>query len=109
MDDDLQKQADEVTARKLREGLDFLEAAVPVPTPSAAWFDQHIAATQSKQRSKLLRDLAILWIGAMLVFYVFYLTVTARPVAFLPIQAGAILIPLAWLILRKQVSPHDNI
>ena len=37
-------------------------------------------------------------------FYVFYITVTARPVAFLPIQAGAILIPLAWLIYRKQVA-----
>jgi hypothetical protein len=100
--------ADEMTSRQLREGLDLLEAAVHVPTPSAAWFDQHIAATQSKRKSRLVRDLVILWIGAMLLFYVYYLTVTAKPVAFLSIQAAAILVPLAWLILRKQVDSHDT-
>ncbi|NOU69634.1 hypothetical protein GC096_37065 [Paenibacillus sp. LMG 31461] len=100
--------ADELTSRQLREGLDLLEAAVHVPTPSIAWFDQQIAATQSKRKSRLVRDLVILWIGAMLLFYVYYLTVTAKPVAFLSIQAAAILVPLAWLILRKQVDSHDT-
>ncbi|MGO4497730.1 YxlC family protein [Paenibacillus sp. 2RAB27] len=100
--------ADEMTSRQLREGLDLLEAAVHVPTPSTAWFDQQIAAAQSKRKSRLVRDLVILWISAMLLFYVYYLTVTAKPVAFLSIQAAAILVPLAWLILRKQVDSHDT-
>ncbi|NQX63155.1 YxlC family protein [Paenibacillus qinlingensis] len=100
--------ADEMTSRQLREGLDLLEATIHVPTPSAAWFDQQIAATQSKRKSRLVRDLVILWISAMLLFYVFYLTVTSKPVAFLSIQAAAILVPLAWLILRKQVDAHDT-
>ncbi|CAH1218741.1 hypothetical protein PAECIP111891_04784 [Paenibacillus allorhizoplanae] len=100
--------ADEITSRKLREGLDLIEAAVHVPTPSAAWFDQQIAAAKLQRKSKLMRDLVILWISAMLSFYVLYLTVTAQPVAFLSIQAAAILVPLAWLILRKQVDSHDT-
>lgn len=100
--------ADVITSRQLREGLDLLEAAVHVPTPSTAWFEQQIAAAKLKRQSKLMRDLVILWISAMLLFYVFYLTVTAQPVAFLSIQAAAILVPLAWLILRKQVDSHDT-
>ncbi|OCT16177.1 hypothetical protein A8709_01670 [Paenibacillus pectinilyticus] len=103
-----EEQADEQTARELREGLDLLDAAIHVPTPSAAWFDQHIAVTQSRRRSRLLRDLLILWIGAMLVFYIFYVTVTVQPVAFLSIQAVATLVPLAWLIFRRLVTSHDN-
>ncbi|MDR6554397.1 YxlC family protein [Paenibacillus qinlingensis] len=99
---------DEDIARQLRDGLEVLDDAIQVPTPRAAWFDQHIAATQSKQKSKLIRDLVILWIGAMFLFYVLYLTVTAQPVAFFSIQAAAIFLPLAWLILRKQVDSHDN-
>ncbi|CAN7752677.1 YxlC family protein [Paenibacillus sp. LjRoot153] len=98
----------EDVARQLRDGLHLLDTAIHVTTPSAAWFDQHIAATRSKRKSMLMRDLAILWIGAMFLFYVFYLTVTAQPVAFLSIQVAAILIPLAWLILRKQVASHDD-
>ncbi|WP_157257081.1 YxlC family protein [Paenibacillus sp. Soil750] len=100
--------ADVITSRKLREGLDLIEAAVHVPTPSAAWFDQQIASAKLQRKSKLMRDLVILWISAMLSFYVLYLTVTAQPVAFLSIQAAAILVPLAWLILRKQVDSHDT-
>lgn len=100
--------ADESVARQLREGLVLLDAAVHVPTPSAAWFQQQIAATKRKQQSKLIRDLVILWISAMLLFYVLYLTVTAQPVAFLSIRAAAIVVPLAWLILRKQVDVHDT-
>lgn len=107
-DDNPQADGGEQAVSELREGLDHLDAAFHVPMPSSAWFDQQIAATQSKRRTKLMRDLVILWIVAILMFYVFYLTVAAQPVAFLSIQAAAILVPLAWLILRKQVDSHDN-
>lgn len=107
-DEEPQADDDDKAVNELRKGLDHLDAIIHVPTPSAAWFEQHIAASKNKQRSKLLRDLLLLWVGAMLVFYVFYLTVTAKPVAFISIQAGAILIPLTWLFLRKQVDSHGN-
>ncbi|WNR44379.1 YxlC family protein [Paenibacillus roseipurpureus] len=94
--------------RQLREGLAMIDRATDVPTPSAAWFERQIANAQSRQRSRLIRDLLILWIGALLVFYVFYLTVSAQPAAFLSIQAAAILIPAAWLLLKKQVTSHEN-
>lgn len=103
-----QPDDDDKTVNELRKGLDQLDAIIHVPTPSAAWIEQHIAATKNKQRSRLLRDLLLLWIGAMLIFYVFYLTVTAKPVAFISIQAAAILIPLTWLLLRKQVDSRGN-
>ncbi|MDD9270607.1 DUF5345 family protein [Paenibacillus sp. GCM10023248] len=103
MDDRLDKEA----VQRLQEGLDALDHLFPAHQPHAAWFDEQIAATQSKQRSQLLGDLLKLWVAALVLLALLFLTAASLPAAFLTIQLLAVVVPVAWLILRKRVSSHE--
>jgi len=97
---------DEMTAQQLQEGLQRLDELFPAFTPSPSWFDQHIVETQSKQRSKLRRDLLILWITALLLLSLLYAMMNAQPVVFITFQVFAVVAPLVWLLARKQEEHH---
>lgn len=93
---------DEMTAQQLQEGLQRLDELFPAFTPSPSWFDQQIVETQNKQRSKLWRDLLILWIAALLLLSLLYVMMNAQPVVFITFQVLAVVAPLVWLLVRKQ-------
>ncbi|MCY9669809.1 YxlC family protein [Paenibacillus alginolyticus] len=97
---------DEMTAQQLQEGLQRLDELFPAFTPSPSWFDQQIVETQSKQRSKLWRDLLILWIAALLLLSLLYAMMHAQPVVFITFQVLAVVAPLVWLLVRKQEEHH---
>lgn len=97
---------DEMTAQQLQEGLQRLDEFFPSFTPSPSWFDQQIVETQSKQRSKLWRDLLILWIAALLLLSLLYAMMNAQPVVFITFQVLAVVAPLVWLLARKQEEHH---
>ncbi len=93
---------DEMTAQQLQEGFQRLDELFPAFTPSPSWFDQQIVETQNKQRSKLWRDLLILWIAALLLLSLLYVMMNAQPVVFITFQVLAVVAPLVWLLVRKQ-------
>jgi hypothetical protein len=97
---------DEMTAQHLQEGLQQLDELFPAFTPSSSWFDQQIVETQNKQRSKLWRDLLILWIAALLLISLLYVMMNAKPVVFITFQVLAVVAPLVWLHVRKQGEHH---
>ncbi|GFZ97383.1 hypothetical protein GCM10008018_49680 [Paenibacillus marchantiophytorum] len=99
--------SDEQIVQSLKEGLSTLDRMFPSTSPTASWFEQQVAATTKKQRSKLLSDLLKLWLGALVLLYLLYVTATAQPIAFTLLQAAALVAPLAWLLLRKQVDSHE--
>lgn len=99
------KGTDEMTAQ-LQEGLQRLDELFPAFTPSPSWFDQQIVETQSKLRSKLWRDLLILWIAALLLLSLLYAMMKAQPVVFITFQVLAVVAPLVWLLVRKQEEHH---
>jgi cobalamin biosynthesis protein CobD/CbiB len=98
----------EAAVQSLQQGLDALDGLFPASRPSSAWFDQQIAAVQKKQRSRLFGDLLKLWGAALLLLYLLFMVAAAQPVTFITFQALAILAPLAWLLLRKQVDSHET-
>lgn len=98
----------ESAVQSMQQGLDALDGLFPASRPSSAWFDQQIAAVQKKQRSRLLGDLLKLWGAAVLLLYLLFMIAAAQPVTFITFQALAILAPLAWLLLRKQVDSHES-
>lgn len=97
---------DEMTAQQLQEGLQRLEELFPVFTPIPSWFDQQIIETQNNLRSKLWRDLLILWIAALLLLSLLYAMMNAQPVVFITFQVLAVVAPLVWLLVRKQEEHH---
>lgn len=97
-----------VEVQRLQQGLDALDGLFPASRPSSAWFDQQIAAVQKKQRSRLLGDLLKLWGAALLLLYLLFMIAAAQPVTFITFQALAVIAPLAWLLLRKQVDSHET-
>ncbi|KRE46248.1 YxlC family protein [Paenibacillus sp. Soil724D2] len=97
---------DEMTAQQLQEGLKRLDELFPASTPSSSWFDQQIVETLNKQRSKLWRDLLILWIAALLLLSLLYAMMKAQPVVFITFQVLAVVAPLVWLLVRKQEEHH---
>lgn len=99
---------DEAAIQQLQEGLDALDGLFPAPRPHAAWFDQQIAATHKQQRSRLLGDLLKLWVAALLLLTLLFLTAVSLPAAFITFQLLAMIVPLAWLLLRKRVSSHES-
>jgi uncharacterized membrane-anchored protein len=100
------ESTDEITAQQLQEGLQKLDELFPAFTPSPSWFDQQIVETQNKQRSKLWRDLLILWIAALLLLSLLYAMMHAQPVVFITFQVLAVVAPLVWLLVRKQEEHH---
>lgn len=98
----------EVAVQRLQQGLDALDGLFPASRPSSTWFDQQIAAVQKKQRSRLLGDLLKLWGAALLLLYLLFMIAAAQPVTFITFQALAVIAPLAWLLLRKQVDSHET-
>lgn len=99
---------DELTSQKLQDGLHKLDELYPAFTPSPSWFDQQIVETKNSQRSRLWGDLLKLWLAALLLLFVLYMTVTAQPVVFVTFQALAVVAPLAWLLIRKQEEQHHE-
>ena len=97
---------DEMIAQQLQEGLQRLDELFPAFTPSSSWFDQQIVETQNKQRSKLWRDLLILWIAALLLISLLYVMMNAQPIVFITFQVLAVVAPLVWLLVRKQEEHH---
>ncbi|KRF38607.1 YxlC family protein [Paenibacillus sp. Soil787] len=100
------ESTDEMAAQQLQEGLQRLDELFPAFTPSPSWFDQQIIETQNKQRSKLWRDLLVLWITALLLLSLLYAMMHAQPVVFITFQALAVVAPLVWLLVRKEEEHH---
>ncbi|MBA2941685.1 YxlC family protein [Paenibacillus sp. CGMCC 1.16610] len=107
-EDQTDASANEADVLRLQQGLDALDGLFPASRPNSAWFDQQIAAVQRKQRSRLLGDLLKLWGTALLLFYLLFMVAASQPVTFITFQALAIIAPLAWLLLRKQVDSHET-
>ncbi|OPH53289.1 hypothetical protein BC351_05270 [Paenibacillus ferrarius] len=102
------EQEDEQTIHSLQEGLRTMDRLFSPSTPSSAWYEQRIAETHKKQRLRLLRDLLTLWLGALTILYLLYAIATSQPLAFLSLQAAAVIVPIAWLLLRKRVDLHEE-
>ncbi|SDO00829.1 hypothetical protein SAMN04487897_10756 [Paenibacillus sp. yr247] len=99
--------SEEHTVQILHEGLNKLDDLFPASPPSSSWFDQQIAETQNKQRLRLRGDLFKLWLVALMLLYILYMTAASQPVTFISFQALAMIVPLVWLLLRKQVDSHE--
>ncbi|MBP1964037.1 DUF5345 family protein [Paenibacillus aceris] len=99
---------DDAAVQRLQQGLDALEDLFPATRPSAAWFDQQIAAARIKHRTRLFGDLFKLWCAGLLLLSLLYMTAAAQPFVFMTFQALAIIAPLTWLFLRKQVDSHES-
>lgn len=99
---------DDAVVQGLQQGLDALDDLFPASRPSAAWFDQQIAAVQIKHRTRLFGDLFKLWCAALLLLSFLYVTASAQPFVFMTFQALATIAPLTWLFLRKQVDSHES-
>ncbi|MFC0215563.1 DUF5345 family protein [Paenibacillus chartarius] len=92
---------EEEVIQRLREGLASLERIEPTFTPPLDWFETQVRDARRRRRSRLLRDLALLWSAGLLLLGVLYLLINRAPVAFVALQGAAGLAPLLLALLRR--------
>ncbi|MNI20980.1 hypothetical protein D3C73_744790 [compost metagenome] len=93
---------------ELERGLTHLDQTTPAFTPNLAWFEQQVAEEKRKLRTRLFRDLALFWLIALLALTISYTLLTQQPTAFLTLQAVIVIVPMVWIILKKQVTSHEE-
>lgn len=96
---------DELTVKRLRDGLDKLEQWNPVITPNLQWFQQNVEIEKKNIRKKQWKALFAFIFVAVFVLSILIAVVYSQPVLFLYFQiVGIILLPLAFNKTRKKVS-----
>ena len=96
---------DELTVKRLREGLDKLEQWNPVFTPNLQWFQQNVELEKKNIRKKQWKALLAFISVAVFVLSALIAIVYSQPVVFLYLQlVGIVLLPLAFNKNRKRVN-----
>ncbi|MFF2446291.1 YxlC family protein [Neobacillus sp. NPDC058068] len=80
----LDKQ-DSAAIHELQEGLHHLDQ-FPVYTPDLSWFEQRVAAEKQQIRKKLIRDLSIFLIIALIILTGIIVSLFQMPVVFMFLQ-----------------------
>lgn len=99
--------ADDLAVQELQAGLNRLDELFPAFTPDPQWFERKAAETKANQRSRLMHDLIKLWLAALLLLGLLYVTIAAQPGLFIALQAIAVIAPLVWLLLGKRVNHRE--
>jgi hypothetical protein len=97
-EDDRLSAEDRDTIVKLRQGLSLLERIEPANTPPLAWFETQLTDTKRKRRTRLIRELAVLWGAGLVLLGGLYQVLNRAPAAFLVLQAAAAASPLLLLL-----------
>lgn len=93
---------DDVTVKKIRDGLDTLEQYTASPPP-LEWLEQTIALEQKRIRKKQWQDLFTFIIVAALVLAMIVAVVYRQPMLAIYMQLlGVVLLPLAIRTTRKR-------
>jgi hypothetical protein len=94
----LDKQ-DSAAIHELQEGLHHLDH-FPVYSPDLSWFEQRVAAEKQQIRKKLIRDLSIFLIIALIIITGIIVSLFQMPVLFIFLQ----LVTTIFIVLYTSVS-----
>jgi hypothetical protein len=106
-EDDRLSDEDRETILRLQQGLSLLERVEPARTPPLAWFETQLTDTKRKRRARLLRELAVLWGGGLVLLNGLYQVMHHAPAAFFVLQAAAAASPLL-LLLRGSMDRRGD-
>lgn len=92
--------------KEIEHGLESVEQSSPVYTPDLAWFENMVVEEKQKLRKKLIFDIALFSVVAVLILSVVLFTLYNVPVIFFTIQGLVTIIFIAYFTFRyiKQVK-----
>lgn len=101
-----QHEGYEAAVKEIEKGLDSLEKNVPVNSPELQFFEGLIADQRQLLKKKLLKDLGIFAVVALLVLSIVLFTLYKAPVFFFILQMLVTVFIVAYIAarIRKQVS-----
>ncbi|MFE8700175.1 YxlC family protein [Cytobacillus sp. FJAT-54145] len=105
----LDHDQDEAILKSIEEieiGLEKLDSSFHIETPNIEWFEQMVVQQKSELRKKLIRDVTIFVIVALIIVSTVLFTLQQLPVVFLILQVFASIFVITYSALRfkKQVN-----
>lgn len=94
---------DRDTVQQINSGLDQMDEWFPALTPDLKWFEQQTAEAKRRQKQKLMLELVVFWMVAVMVISVSYLIVMQQPFVYFIVQLiVAAAMPVAFVLNRSR-------
>jgi len=94
---------------ELEEGLEMLDKSFPIETPNIQFFEQLVVNQKAEMRKKLIKDMSIFSVVALLVVGIVLYTLYQLPIVFYVLQ-GIVTVFIVGYTVRKvsqRVSVHE--
>jgi hypothetical protein len=99
-------QQEEETILQLKQGLDQLDQAYPIATPSSEWFEQNLLEQIKRHNSDFRREFKLFLVIAVTILLVTITSYRVLPVLFFVVQ-GLALLSLIPMIIKRTSRKED--
>ena len=101
-------EQEEDTIQQLKQGLDELDQAFSVSTPSLEWFEHNLREQKKIMKARFLRDFSFFLFSAVVIMIVTIAIYRAIPLLFFVVQALGLLILIPIIALQKKQKQVDH-
>lgn len=94
---------------ELHAELSKMEKVFPVFTPDMSWFETQIVTTQREMKKKLVRDLVLFWIMAIMIISVSLILINRFMIIYIVLQIVALLsfLKVTFYFRSKRKVGHE--